>query len=278
MNNRTNVHAFGCCIALFSLVSNVNAEELLAKPAGESSASPRQLIAPAIAQRPESGQTVTPPGHKHSGFIDFNFYPYTTVNTDNAVSVNTLVNLPHDFQYFGFINFERQPSEHALTETAGVFTEQNLRWQPWEAPVSLATQILIRTGAKNNDVLRFGPRFALHDFQLFESALQKCNLQYWVAIYPAEFDYTAGYQWQMEHVFQWKVLPELLNDRVYIGGFADHVIDQASGTDVTWVEEAQLGVRVAGAWYLVAEQRYNGFRRGQEASLGLGVEYVVRFK
>lgn len=276
MNTRSIAYALGCC--MYSLLSHVSAGELLANPTEAGDTSPSQAIVPSAVWRPEQTQSVPPPGHKNSGFIDFNFYPYTTVNTDNAVSVNTLVNLPHDFQYFGFINFERQPSEHALTETAGVFTEQNLRWQPWEAPVSLATQVMIRTGAQNNDVLRFGPRFAVHDFERFGPLLEKCHLQYWVAIYGAEFDYAAGYQWQMEHVFQWKVLPELLGDRVYIGGFADHVIDHASGTDATWVEEAQLGVRIAGEWFLVAEQRYNGFRRGSEASLGLGVEYVVRFK
>ena len=71
------------------------------------------------------------------------------------------------------------------------------------------------------------------------------------------------------------VLPDILNDRLYIGGFADHSFGGPGDPEV--VNENQLGVRLYDWWYAVAEYRYNGYRKGDESSLGLGFEYVIKF-
>ncbi|QDT07284.1 hypothetical protein K227x_57110 [Rubripirellula lacrimiformis] len=214
----------------------------------------------------------------NTGFLDFNLYPYTLVDSDNSLTINALANLPHGLQYFSLSNFGRDRTRGELEETVSLLTEQNLRWTPdWNLPLAAAAQVLLRT-SDDNDVLRFGPRWAAHQTPLLDSPLQNFGIKYWVAFYAAQFDHAEGAQWQIEHVFLWKVFPELLDDRVYISGFADHNINHHGATSSTWVEETQLGVRVVDEWYLVAEQRYNGFRVGDESSLGLGIEYVIRFK
>ncbi len=216
--------------------------------------------------------------HKNTGFLDFNIYPYTEEPADNSITINALANLAHGFQYFSLTNYGRDPQRNELEEIDEILTEQNLRWQiPGGVPIAIATQALIRSGV-DNDALRIGPRWAIHDTWGLDPLLKSWNLKYWIAVYGAQFDHAPGYQWQIEHCFRWNVFPELLDDRVYVAGFADHNINHANGTDSIWLEEAQLGVRLFSEWYAVAEQRYNGFRNGSESSLGVGVEYVVRFK
>ena len=216
--------------------------------------------------------------HRNTGFLDFNLYPYSEAEGDNSLTINALANLPYGFQYFSLTNFGHAVGRNELEEVDDILTEQNLRWNlPDTSPLAIAAQTLIRS-SDGNDVLRFGPRWSFHDTRGVDRLLESCNMKYWVAFYGAQFDHAAGYQWQIEHVFLWKVFPELLDDRVYVGGFADHNINHADGTQSVWVEEAQLGIRMFGEFYFVAEQRYNGFRQGDESSLGIGLEYVVRFK
>lgn len=238
---------------------------------------PVELVQPS----PNSNEVRSSPTqtHRNTGFLDFNFYPYTSVDSDNAITINALANLNHGFQYFSLTNFGRNPNWAALQEVDAVLTEQNLRWKPdWDLPIAMAGQALLRTGVGDNDVLRFGPRWTGHKTGCLEEISNRFHLKYWIACYGLQFDHTTGNQWQIEYVFRWDVLPELLDNRVYLSGFVDQNIDHSAGTKTTWLEETQLGVRVLGDWHVVAEQRYNGFRRGREASLGLGLEYVMRFK
>lgn len=221
---------------------------------------------------------ISPKEHKNTGFLDFNFYPYMSTVPDNSVTINALANLPNGFQYFSLTNFENDPNRDELTEIGPILTEQNLRWQPSDSlPLTFAAQALIRSGDSANDALRMGPRFTLHDFKRGGKLFEAIGLSYWIAIYAVQFDHKAGNQWQMEHVFKAPVFPELFDNRVSISGFIDHNIDHDGTSSSTWLEETQLAVRVFNQWHLVAEQRYNGFRKGAENSLGVGVEYLIRF-
>jgi len=234
-----------------------------------------QLIPASMGSQPASHESSE---HRNTGFLDFNFYPYTEERADNSITINAFAKLPHGFQYFSLTNFGRDPKRNELEEVEGILTEQNLRWQiPGGVPATFAAQALLRNG-DDNDALRLGPRFAIHDTWGFQRVLQSWGAKYWIALYVAQFDHVDGYQWQIEHCFRWDVFPELFGDRVYVGGFADHNINHANGTDSIWLEEAQLGVRLLGDCYFVTEQRYNGFRTGSETSVGVGLEYVIRFK
>jgi hypothetical protein len=214
---------------------------------------------------------------KNSGFLDFNLYPYTHENADNAFTINAFSTLPNGFEYFSLTNFGGDSTQSELEEFDNFLTEQNLRWKiPGELPFQVTLQALIRSG-QDNDALRLGLRWALHQTPWFEEMLSALEIKYWINIHGAQFDHASGYQWQIEHAYRWDILPEQLDKRVYIGGFADHNIDHSDGTRTTWVEETQLGVRLVGDFYAVAEQRYNGFRQGNESSLGLGFEYVIGF-
>ena len=214
--------------------------------------------------------------HKNAGFLDFNFYPYTKVDADNAFTLNALGNLRRGLQYFSLTNFGRDSERAALKEFDNFLTEQNLRWNiPGDVPLNLfqlTAQALIRSGT-GNDALRLGVRWKVHDTPRLDGLLEAVQLKYWIDFHLAQFDHVAGRQWQIEHVFRWVVSP----NRVYIGGFADHNIDQEDGTQHNWVEETQLGVRLVDELHLIAEQRYNAFRKGDESSLGIGLEYVIRF-
>ena len=214
--------------------------------------------------------------HQNTGFLDFNFYPYTKVNADNAFTLNALANLPHGLQYFSLTNFGRDAERAALKEFDNLLTEQNLRWNiPGDFPrnlFQLTAQALLRSGA-GNDALRLGVRWKVHSTPQLDGAFKTARLKYWIDFHAVQFDHAAGRQWQIEHVFRWVVSPT----RVYIAGFADHNIDQEGGTQHNWVEETQLGVRLVDELHLIAEQRHNAFRQGSVSSLGLGLEYVIRF-
>ena len=100
---------------LFFIGSRVNAQQ----------AAPLQVAVPA----------------NNTGFLDFNIYPYTDVDSDNAATINALANLPKGFQYFSLTNFGRDPRRDELEEFDTLLTEQNLRWQlPGGIPVMMAAQ------------------------------------------------------------------------------------------------------------------------------------------
>ena len=118
----------------------------------------------------------------------------------------------------------------------------------------------------------------LHELSELAALFGKFNTRYWINIHGLQLDEVqGGYRWQIEHVFRVDILPETFDERVYLGGFADHNIAHHEGTESTWLEEAQFGVRIYNDFYGVFEQRYNGFRTGAKSSFGLGVEYVHRF-
>ena len=214
--------------------------------------------------------------HRNTGFLDFNFYPFTRVEADNAVTINALGNLPRGLQYFSLTNFGRDPERAALKEFNNALTEQNLRWNiPGETPrnlFQLTAQALVRSG-QGNDALRLGLRWKVHATPQLGGKLKQARIAYWIDVHAIQFDHVSGHQWQIEHVFRWIVSP----NRVYIAGFADHNIDQEGGTKHNWVEETQLGIRLVDELHLIIEQRYNAFRKGDESSLGSGIEYVIRF-
>src|SRR6185436_1204787 len=97
------------------------------------------------------------------------------------------------------------------------------------------------------------------------------GLFYVLHVYPLQFDALDGYNWQMEHFFALNVLPQLLGNRVYASGFADHNLGP-DGSD--WVTETQLGIRLIQQLYAVTEYRHNEFVTDQDG-LAFGAEYKI---
>lgn len=212
------------------------------------------------------------------GFFDLNFYPYTEERADNIFTLNVLAKFSRGFEYFSLTNVGRESPKNDYDEINFLLSEQNIRWMVPRTSeiVQLATQALVRDES-NNEAFRFGPRLAFHNIPLVQNVLAAVNAKYWISFYGAQYDEVrSGYRWQMEHVFRVTLFPKTFSNRVYLGGFADHNISHDNGTTHTWLQEAQVGVRLFQDFYAVIEQRYNEFQRGNESSMGLGLEYIIR--
>mgnify|MGYP003687575257 FL=1 len=84
---------------------------------------------------------------------------------------------------------------------------------------------------------------------------------------------------QIEHVYNFKILPKTFNNRVYLGGFADQnfVYQDNAKISFKWVSEHQLGIRFWDQFYLIAEYRINDYRAKDNYGLGYGLEYKIKF-
>lgn len=208
------------------------------------------------------------------GFIDFNLYPYSKIENDSVFTINAFAKLPNRFSYFSLTNFYNQSDREELTDTENFYTEQNLRWAlPRNIPFDLTVQWNLRSG-KDNDRLRLGARWKMHQTPFFNKLLKAINMTYTINFH-FQFDHTDDTIWQMEHVYRINVLPDLLDNRVYIGGFGDHTF--GGPDDPALVTENQLGVRLVDNLHAVAEYRRNEYRKGKENGLGIGLEYIVKF-
>lgn len=205
-----------------------------------------------------------------SGFIDFNAY-YDTRDY-SVLTYNILANLPHRIQYFSLTNFQGNEKN---SDVAGFYAEHNLRYALGEqSPLDATVQYVTRSGSKNDNI-RFGARLSFHKLKMFSSKMKKWKVSY--SINPMFLEYGVSqipkYATVIEHVY--KIL--MLNNRMYIGGFADQNFVTINGSTKTfWVTEHQLGYRLIDQLYLVAEYRVNEFQN-KNTGLGFGVEYKIKF-
>ncbi len=211
------------------------------------------------------------------GFIDFNVYPYLSdVDSDNVVTINIAAKLKNRFSYFSLTNFSSQPG--AGGDTVNYYTEQNLRWQMWEGgPLDLTLQLNFRSG-NDNDRHRIGVRWRLNNTAFLEDFFKQLNLAYSINFHVVQFDHEEAYVWQMEHVFR-MTFPKL-TDRLYLAGFMDHTFNQDLPTTYPKrpiVGEVQLGFRLIGNLYAIAEYRLNEYRRSDTDNLAAGLEYIVKW-
>lgn len=203
--------------------------------------------------------------------IAFNFYPYLSdVKTDSDFTINMLVPLPSRLSYFSFINFS-----DALSEGNADFmlTEQNLIWNVSEKlPVDLVAQDIIRRG-RNNDTIHLGIRWRLNNTPALASFFRAINLNYALQIFPTRIDQRDVGGWQISHAYQ-MTFP-YISDRLYLGGFLDHNIDETTRPGLTRdyvISETQFGIRLYRQLYAVVEYRINDYRRSDNTNLGAGFE------
>jgi hypothetical protein len=210
-----------------------------------------------------------------SGFIDFNGY-YDTRDF-NVLTLNILADLPARFQYFSLTNYFGSLNTNQNFDLENFLTEQNLRWGlPGGIPLDLTYQWLIQSGA-GNDLGRFGFRWRLSSTPWLDRLFKKLRMTYSINFHLLQTDFhpSPGFGWQVEHVYR----INLLKDRLYIYGFADHNMNYGGGiggNNHRWVSETQLGVRLIAGLHAVAEFRRNEFL-SEKNGLGLGLEYLIRF-
>lgn len=225
---------------------------------------------------PAAGSSeVKPASIPSKGFLDFN--TYYDVEKYSVVTINAQAVLPNDLSYFSLTNYSNGFGAGDETEFDDFYTEQNLTWSPAATgPVGWNIQWNLRSGV-NNDRLRLAPQWRLQDTPVIGPLLKQLRARYFINFHAVQWDdETHGdYVWQMEHVYRIDVLPELLDDRVYLAGFMDHTFGGPGNPAV--VTEHQLGVRIIDRWYAIAEFRRNEYRKGREDSLGLGAEYIIRY-
>ena len=211
--------------------------------------------------------------HESTGFIDFNTYWDTREQT--VTTLNILANLPGKLQYFQFFNFE-SAFDRGSHDWTGFYTEMNLRRpihesRPWLKAMDWNLQYA--DGSAPHGALRLGTRLRFHDApgSLGAFTKDKLDVRYSLTIHFLEAD---GSGVQLEHTAR----RDFWDGRVYVFCFCDHNLDN-DGRDSTWVTETQLGLLLAENLYAVAEYRYNSFLpAAYREGLGLGLEYVVRFR
>lgn len=214
-----------------------------------------------------------------SGTLDFNVYPYLgDVDTSSAFTLNISANLTDRLSYFSLNNLSDEDGDGSFGDGLGYFTEHNLRWKLSDnSPLDLTVQSNIRKGSNNNRH-RLGMRWRLNDTENLKSFFARHNLSYFVNLHAVQFDHEDPHVWQMEHVFR-LTLPQI-SDRIYISAFLDHTFneDLPSGTpSAPIVAEIQMGYRVIGDFYFVAEHRLNEYRRSDVNNFTLGLEYIARW-
>lgn len=203
--------------------------------------------------------------------IAFNFYPYLhDVKQDSDFTINMLVPLAGRFSYFSFANFADTISRG---DADFLLTEQNIFWQvSGKLPLDLVAQDIIRRG-HDNDTIHFGVRWRLNATPWLTGILKAVNLTWAVQLFPTRIDQRDVGGWQISHAYQMSF--PYISDRLYLGGFLDHNIDETSRPGFTRdniVSETQIGMRLYRQLYAVAEYRINDYRRADNTNLGAGLE------
>ena len=173
-----------------------------------------------------------------------------------------MLSLPHGFRYFSLVNYQNAPARTHLLDLETFYTEQNVDWAPVVSlPLELSAQWTIVSGP-GNDSLRFGVLWRVSRTPVLEQLFTLIRLSYFVDFHALQLTHlSGGYRSQIEHAYRLDVLPCVFGDRIYLGGFTDHNLwfGAPTGTPTNRiVSELQVGVRIVGGLYAVAEGRHNG--------------------
>jgi hypothetical protein len=213
------------------------------------------------------------------GFLAFNVYPYLSdVPNDSTFDLSMGASLPNRISYFGFINLLNQRDSAELADTNSFYMEQNLRWQIAEASSFDTTLQYVSKTGDDNDKLRLGVRWRLHDSALLHDAFAAIHVKWSVNLHVLQADHDPKQSWQIEHAF-FMSFP-YISDRIYLSGFIDHNMNETVAALVPEnpvVAEAQLGYRLVDNLYLVGEYRLNEYRRSDINNVAVGLEYKMKW-
>lgn len=221
----------------------------------------------------------TPEEHRF-GFIDVNAY-YDTRHA-STITINYLALLSKRLSYFSFVNFQQSaPGDvQHLNAFDFFYTEHNLTYTPFKKiPIDVNVQ-LVMLSLPNSTKLRFAPSWRIHDTPVIDKFFKSINLKWGINFHVVQLGYNFplnDFTWQMEHFYKLDIAPKLLNNRLYISGFADHTMGGPIAKGL--VMEHQAGLRLFDNFYAVAEYRhFSYFPTQYRNGWGLGLEYLVVFK
>ncbi|WKD85319.1 hypothetical protein KCTC32516_00659 [Polaribacter huanghezhanensis] len=221
-----------------------------------------------------SAQTSKDP-FKVKGFVDFNIYNDT--RNFNTLTYNILLQLSERVQYFSLTNNDGFLGSPDLATT---YAEHNLRYKiTKKSPLDITMQYVLRKGEQNDDI-KLGFRWRFNNTKKLDRFFKKMNLSYSINLMMVQFrnQSKTKYGTQLEHVYNINLFSKKLNNRLYLGGFADQIINYNNGNiSFTWVTEHQLGYKFFDRLYLVLEYRVNQFFTKKQSGLGYGLEYKVTF-
>ncbi|WP_114780630.1 hypothetical protein [Botryobacter ruber] len=211
-----------------------------------------------------------------TGFLDFNGY-YDT-REFSVYTLNIFSQLPKRFEYFSLTNFQ---GDKKTADLDNFYTEQNVRWKPVpKIPIDLTAQWIIRSGTGNDNAF-LGILWKPGDMAALAPVFKSINLYYFANLHIVRLSEHTGVKFfrQLEHVYKLNILPKLLDNRVYIGGFADQNVEYHDNGKVSfnWVTEHQLGVMVLKQFYVVVEYRINEFSPTEKSGVGYGLQYVINY-
>ena len=194
---------------------------------------------------------------KVSGFVDFNGYNDT--RNFSTLTYNILLNLSKRVQYFSLTNHDGLSNSPDLVVT---YAEHNLRYKLTKtSPLDLTLQYVLRNGEQNDDI-KLGFRWRLSSTKGLSSFFEKIKMFYSINPMMLQFRNLSKtkYATQLEHVYNINLFPKKFNNRLYLGGFADQIINYNNGkVSFTWVTEHQLGYRIYDRFFAVIEYRINQF-------------------
>jgi hypothetical protein len=206
---------------------------------------------------------------KNSGFMSYNMY-YDT-NEHSVLTINTSIKINAQFSYFSLVNYFGNIKSGNKEEISSFYSEQNLRYK-WDEslPLSITCQWNIRSD-EQNDRLRLGLLWSLNKTDVLADFFRSLSMTYFINFHTYQFDSDTDYNWQLEHVYKFNFIPNLL----YLAGFADHSF--GAENEPKLVTEHQLGIAIFNQFNFVAEYRLNEYRAENTSSLGLGFEYLFIF-
>ena len=220
------------------------------------------------------------PEEHRFGFIDVNGY-YDTRNA-STLTVNYLAILSKKLSYFSFINFQQSGAgdvQH-LNSFDFFYSEHNLTYTPFKKlPVDINVQLVLLS-LPNSTKLRFAPSWRIHNTPGIDKFFQAIHLSWGINFHVIQLGHQFplnDFTWQMEHFYKLDIAPKLLQNRLYISGFADHTLGGPISKGL--VMEHQAGLRIIDNFYAVAEYRHFSYLPTKyQNGWGLGIEYLILFK
>jgi len=214
------------------------------------------------------------------GYLDLNGY-YDTRDA-MGLTINALATLGHGVSYFSFVDYENKFKPKELGDTNNYYTEQNVMWGPLsQAPIDLHLQWALGDGQHYDleDALRGGLRLRANHISGVGTWLDRIGAWFQLTWFP----YVQGLSFEPVQTWQSQLSAYYridFKDRVYASGFldCDFSAGRSKGAYLGTLTEHQLGLRLIGGLYAVAELRYLYVDLPEHFGVGLGVEWMMRFQ